>query len=43
MVAGLVALNPHAGDEGLFGNEQKEIIEPAIKLAIEKGIDVRGP
>ena len=42
-IIAVAALNPHAGEEGLFGNEEKEIIEPAIKLAIEKGIDVRGP
>ena len=42
-IIAVAALNPHAGEEGLFGDEEKEIIEPAIKLAIDKGINVRGP
>ena len=42
-IIAVAALNPHAGEEGLFGTEEKEIIKPAIKLAIEKGIDARGP
>ncbi len=42
-IIAVAALNPHAGEEGLFGNEEKEIIKPAIKLAIEQGIDARGP
>ena len=42
-IIAVAALNPHAGEEGLFGTEEKEIIKPAIKLAVEKGIDVRGP
>ncbi|MFC1497958.1 4-hydroxythreonine-4-phosphate dehydrogenase PdxA [Verrucomicrobiota bacterium] len=36
-------LNPHAGEGGLFGREEKEIIEPAIELARSKGINVEGP
>ena len=42
-IIAVAALNPHAGEEGLFGTEEKEIIKPAIKLAIEQGIDARGP
>ena len=42
-IIAVAALNPHAGEEGLFGNEEKIIIEPAIQLAKEKGIDARGP
>lgn len=36
-------LNPHAGDNGLFGNEEKEIIIPAIQKANEQGILCVGP
>jgi len=36
-------LNPHAGEEGLFGSEETEIIEPAIHAAAGAGIDVSGP
>ncbi|MDR2772574.1 MAG: 4-hydroxythreonine-4-phosphate dehydrogenase PdxA [Elusimicrobiota bacterium] len=36
-------LNPHAGENGLFGNEEHEIIIPAIKECIERGIKVEGP
>ena len=42
-VVAVAALNPHAGEMGLFGDEEKKIIEPAIQLAKEKGIDARGP
>jgi 4-hydroxythreonine-4-phosphate dehydrogenase len=36
-------LNPHAGEEGLFGREEIEIIEPAIHQTAKDGIDVSGP
>ena len=36
-------LNPHAGEGGLFGDEEERLIEPAIRMAREAGIDVRGP
>jgi 4-hydroxythreonine-4-phosphate dehydrogenase len=36
-------LNPHAGEDGLFGREEIEIIEPAIRLTAKEGIDVSGP
>jgi 4-hydroxythreonine-4-phosphate dehydrogenase len=36
-------LNPHAGEEGLFGHEEIDIIEPAIRAAAKAGIDVTGP
>ena len=42
-IIAVAALNPHAGEMGLFGNEEKVFIEPAIELAKEKGIDARGP
>lgn len=38
----VLSLNPHAGENGLIGQEEKEIIL-AIKDANEKGIDARGP
>jgi 4-hydroxythreonine-4-phosphate dehydrogenase len=37
------ALNPHAGESGLFGDEEEKIIKPAIKLANEKSINALGP
>ena len=37
------ALNPHAGDEGLIGNEEQEIIIPAIQEMAAKGILCYGP
>ncbi|HLU86260.1 MAG TPA: 4-hydroxythreonine-4-phosphate dehydrogenase PdxA [Taishania sp.] len=36
-------LNPHAGENGKMGNEEQEIIIPAIKKANEKGILAFGP
>jgi len=36
-------LNPHAGEAGMFGDEEKRIISPAILMAQEAGIDVTGP
>jgi 4-hydroxythreonine-4-phosphate dehydrogenase len=36
-------LNPHAGESGLFGSEELQIITPALKKARKKGIDVSGP
>ena len=39
----VAALNPHAGDDGRFGDEEKRIISPAILMAQEVGIDVVGP
>src|SRR3989339_328834 len=40
---GVAALNPHAGEEGQFGDEEQRIISPAILLAQEAGIDCFGP
>ncbi|MFG0275470.1 MAG: 4-hydroxythreonine-4-phosphate dehydrogenase PdxA [Phycisphaerales bacterium] len=36
-------LNPHAGEGGLLGDEETRLIEPAIRLAQDAGIDARGP
>ena len=40
---GVAALNPHAGENGQFGDEEQRIISPAILLAQEQGIDCLGP
>lgn len=39
----LAALNPHGGENGLFGREEMEILKPAVKEAIEAGLNVEGP
>jgi len=39
----VLGLNPHAGENGAIGSEEKEIIIPAIKKAQEKGIHAAGP
>ena len=39
----VLGLNPHAGDEGLVGKEETEIISPAIKSARDKKMLVFGP
>jgi len=41
---GICGLNPHAGEHGLFGQrEEEQFVEPAVKLARERGINVEGP
>lgn len=40
---GVLSLNPHAGDGGVIGSEEKEIIEPVIAECREKGILSFGP
>ncbi|MDQ0870136.1 4-hydroxythreonine-4-phosphate dehydrogenase [Arthrobacter sp. V1I9] len=41
---GVCAINPHAGENGLFGQgEEAEKIEPGVKAAQADGIDVTGP
>jgi len=39
----VLGLNPHAGEEGLLGNEEKEIITPVIEKSKSKGKIVMGP
>jgi len=39
----VLGLNPHAGEEGLFGSEEESIIEPAVARIRQLGIDVTGP
>jgi 4-hydroxythreonine-4-phosphate dehydrogenase len=40
---GVAGLNPHAGEGGLFGREEIDVIIPAIEAARARGIDARGP
>ena len=39
----VLSLNPHAGDEGLLGTEEQEIISPAIQELADKGMLCYGP
>jgi 4-hydroxythreonine-4-phosphate dehydrogenase len=39
----VAALNPHAGESGLFGSEEKTMIIPAVSQAQQEGYDVAGP
>ena len=39
----VAALNPHAGERGIFGDEEKEIIAPAVRAATRMGIRAHGP
>ena len=36
-------LNPHAGEEGILGNEEINIIKPAIEALKKKGVNIDGP
>lgn len=40
---GVAGLNPHAGEQGLFGTEEMRVIAPAVRAARRSGIDARGP
>jgi len=40
---GLCALNPHAGEEGRFGDEEQRILCPAVEQARREGLAVEGP
>jgi 4-hydroxythreonine-4-phosphate dehydrogenase len=40
---GVAALNPHASDGGLFGDEESKIIHPAVEVARRDGVTVTGP
>ena len=39
----VAGLNPHAGEGGLFGDEELRIIGPAVRAAQDQGLDVQGP
>lgn len=40
---GVAGLNPHAGEGGMFGKEEEEIILPAVRQAQAEGLAVEGP
>jgi 4-hydroxythreonine-4-phosphate dehydrogenase len=39
----VAGLNPHAGEEGLLGNEEERVLVPAVQAARARGIDIDGP
>ena len=39
----VAGLNPHAGEGGLFGREDSDVIAPAVNAAVAAGLDVAGP
>ncbi len=39
----VAALNPHAGEGGMFGTEEQDIIVPSIEAAQKKGMNLHGP
>jgi 4-hydroxythreonine-4-phosphate dehydrogenase len=39
----VAAINPHAGEGGIFGQEDIDILEPAVKQCAEEGLSVSGP
>jgi 4-hydroxythreonine-4-phosphate dehydrogenase len=40
---GVCSLNPHAGEEGLFGTEEIQVIRPAVRQARAEGLNIEGP
>jgi 4-phospho-D-threonate 3-dehydrogenase / 4-phospho-D-erythronate 3-dehydrogenase len=40
---GVCSLNPHAGEGGLFGDEEQTIIRPAVKRGLAEGLKLEGP
>ncbi|MGW8257505.1 MAG: 4-hydroxythreonine-4-phosphate dehydrogenase PdxA [Thermoguttaceae bacterium] len=40
---GVCSLNPHAGEGGLFGNEERDIIRPAVERGLSEGLRLDGP
>lgn len=39
----VAALNPHGGEKGIFGTEESDFIEPAVRRARQQGVPVAGP
>ena len=39
----IAALNPHGGEQGLFGTDEMDVIGPAVKEATSRGMNVAGP
>ncbi|MBS0338416.1 MAG: 4-hydroxythreonine-4-phosphate dehydrogenase PdxA [Proteobacteria bacterium] len=40
---GVFGINPHAGEGGLFGDEDQQVTEPAVAALRERGLDIVGP
>jgi 4-hydroxythreonine-4-phosphate dehydrogenase len=40
---GVAGLNPHAGEHGLFGDEERTVVAPAVERLCAEGIDASGP
>ncbi len=40
---GVCSLNPHGGEGGLFGDEERTIIQPAVKRGLDEGLQLEGP
>jgi 4-hydroxythreonine-4-phosphate dehydrogenase len=40
---GVCALNPHGGEGGLFGDEERRTIRPAVERGLREGLDLHGP
>ena len=39
----VAGLNPHAGEEGALGEEDRDVVRPAVERLLAEGIEVRGP
>jgi 4-hydroxythreonine-4-phosphate dehydrogenase len=39
----LAGLNPHAGEQGVIGHEEENVLAPAVNLSRQDGIDISGP
>jgi 4-hydroxythreonine-4-phosphate dehydrogenase len=39
----LAGLNPHAGEEGVMGTEEQQVLRPAVEAARARGVDLQGP
>ena len=39
----VAGLNPHAGEQGLMGDEEERVVQPAVQASRARGIDVTGP
>jgi 4-hydroxythreonine-4-phosphate dehydrogenase len=39
----MCGLNPHAGEQGLIGSEDRDVLAPAVQACRTRGVDVRGP
>ena len=39
----MAGLNPHAGEEGLFGSEEQRVLKPAVAAAQARGVNIAGP